>query len=1060
MLSWSNVMCATSADSYRTTSVLANGVWGKISVMESGIHALTAETARRAGLKDLSKVKVYGYGGALVPERLTEQWIREHDDLQEIPTCMKDGVKYFYAQGPVSWEDSLSLTRIRNPYSDYGYYFITQSADGEPLTCTEDSLLGIARRGAENYHYLYEKDEFAWDELGRELVEKIPIQAGTSRTINLFVPKNAKMVDIVGVVSCGGASTYTASSADYDSHSFSINSFTTYKHADFRSFESYLDSKVLDTLEISSTTGRRVIPITIKCISGGPVRIDHVLASFDVPDELPSLNTTDYPSAQYVYNIMPQNHHADETVDMVIIIPTSQKWLAEAETLVDLHREKDGMTVRIVPADELYNEFSSGTPDVSAYKRYLKMFHDRTNGNGVKYVLLFGDCLWDNRMKTVTGYNVDDYLLGYQTYDSEYTTSSLMADDFITVMDDGQTIHVDGYRDINLRLKVATGRLPVSTVAQAENVVKKIVSYTKNVGAWQNEIMFMADDGNKSTSNNNIHMININENADSVRSQNPGYDVKKVLFDAYEKTSSATGDAFPDVVNITHGQQNNGALVMNYGGHASWSELSEEKVFKLSDFSEFKGDNYSLWFTAACETMPLDLTHSSLGEDALLNPNGGAIGFVGTIRTVYEMDNARLNIRFMRNVLSYEDSIKGTPVAIGEALRLAKNELIASRLDFSQNKHNYTLAGDPALRLALPRYAVKIEKFNGRSIEQIDTVKGNSIVTMSGCITDLKGNKIDDFNGKATVVIRDSKEDVTCRGQNNEDPLTYDDYTSVLYKGTCSVVKGEFECMFRVPRGLHNDGGPGLATVFAIDETDVDNILTAHGESKALVMRGYKEVENDSIGPTIYSYLNSPTFRNGDAVGQTPFFVAEVSDNDGLDVTGNNVGHNLELVVDGDATMTYDLNDNFQYEDGSYTNGQTYYVLPELPAGYHSLYFRAWDLLGNYSVVSLRFRVAKGIAPEIKDIFVSPNPVRGSATFYVTHDLQGSNATVYIDIIDLTGRIVETLEWNDYLSTSSNTTSYHWTPSGVSRGMYLYRVRITCDGNNYNSKTRKLIIAQ
>ena len=57
---------------------------------------------------------------------------------------------------------------------------------------------------------------------------------------------------------------------------------------------------------------------------------------------------------------------------MVIIIPTSQKLLAQAQRLARHHEEKDSLKVRIVPADELFNEFSSGTPDVSAYKRYMK----------------------------------------------------------------------------------------------------------------------------------------------------------------------------------------------------------------------------------------------------------------------------------------------------------------------------------------------------------------------------------------------------------------------------------------------------------------------------------------------------------------------------------------------------------------------------------------------------------------------------------------------------------------------------------------------------------------
>ena len=68
-----------------------------------------------------------------------------------------------------------------------------------------------------------------------------------------------------------------------------------------------------------------------------------------------------------------------------------------------------------MPADELYNEFSSGTPDANAYRRYLRMLSDKAQSEAdmPKYLLLFGDCVWDNRMLT-SGcriLNTDDYLL-------------------------------------------------------------------------------------------------------------------------------------------------------------------------------------------------------------------------------------------------------------------------------------------------------------------------------------------------------------------------------------------------------------------------------------------------------------------------------------------------------------------------------------------------------------------------------------------------------------------------------------------------------------------------
>jgi hypothetical protein len=75
--------------------------------------------------------------------------------------------------------------------------------------------------------------------------------------------------------------------------------------------------------------------------------------------------------------------------------------------------------VNIVPADELYNEFSSGTPDVSAYRRYLKMLYDRatTAADQPRYLVLFGNSVWDNRMLTPAcrSLNPDDHLPVFAT---------------------------------------------------------------------------------------------------------------------------------------------------------------------------------------------------------------------------------------------------------------------------------------------------------------------------------------------------------------------------------------------------------------------------------------------------------------------------------------------------------------------------------------------------------------------------------------------------------------------------------------------------------------------
>lgn len=125
---------------YADHSVLSSGKWAKIRVSETGIHQLTTDVVRRAGFSDISKVKIYGYGGNLQNEALYAQDIRETDDLKEVPQYVVDGRHYFYARGAVSWSSKTATVRTRNPYSDYGYYFITQSDDAPSLWADSASL--------------------------------------------------------------------------------------------------------------------------------------------------------------------------------------------------------------------------------------------------------------------------------------------------------------------------------------------------------------------------------------------------------------------------------------------------------------------------------------------------------------------------------------------------------------------------------------------------------------------------------------------------------------------------------------------------------------------------------------------------------------------------------------------------------------------------------------------------------------------------------------------------------------------------------------------------------
>ena len=1040
-------LASPKAERYAEHSVLSKGKWAKIRVSNSGIHQLTASTIKSAGFSDLSKVRIYGYGGYLVPEVLTEEYLRDYDDLKEIPTCTVGEKKLFYAKGSVYWDSKDSRIRVRNPYSDYGYYFITQD-DNEPLTCTEEELLNTAWPTPDAYHTLYEEDNSTWMYGGRNLFNSEKIESGkNSKNYIINIPE-------------GNTQAYLTISVTANART-EIRIYLNGKELGSRTISLMANDKAngfTDTWNVDNLHGNDTV--IIKNISGGTARLDYISLRYDSPKPAPVLATDNFPTAEFVEKIKRnQDLHADRNYDMVIIIPTSQKLLKQAQILAKHHADHDGLNVRIVPADELYNEFSSGTPDVSAYKRYMKMLYDRSDSlHAPKSLLLFGDCTFDNRMLTseLKSESPDDYLLCYESENSFSSVDCYVSDDFLTYLDDEEDISTfAGLPDIGV------GRFPCITETEAAVLVDKTINYAlnANAGPWQNTIMFLGDDGN-----DNIHMNDVNDVAEQTISDHPGYYVRKVYWDAFKRTASSTGNRYPDAESIIKQQQNNGALIIDYAGHGSPTSISHEIVLSIKDFANFKGPNLPLWVTASCEIMPFDSNEETIGEKALLNPQGGAVAFYGTTRTVYAPQNKKINSAFMEYVLTCDKN--GKPITLGEAQRQAKNYLVKNGIETTKNKLQYSLLGDPALSLALPTYTAVIDNINGIAVEgdSLPQLRAGDKVSIKGHI-ELAGSKAENFSGTLDAMVRDTKETIRCKLNNTtsegaDTAFVFTDRKNTLYHGTNKVENGEFTFTFAVPKDINYADGTGLINIYAYDATLK---ASAHGACDRFTVNGSNIAENDSIGPSIYCYLNSEDFTFGGEVNSTPFFVAQISDKDGINASGAGIGHDMTLIIDGDMEKSYNLNDNFTFDYESYTSGQTYYALPALSEGKHTLKFRAWDILNNSSTTTLDFVVKKSIQPNIVDVYATNNPARESTTFVVAHNFCGAELDLEIDIMDASGRLLWSASERETATT--NTIAYKWnltTDSGakLNTGIYLYRIKLSSNGSSYASKTQKLLIIQ
>ena len=1041
----SRAAAAPAASRYGGHSVLAAGRWAKIRVPSSGIYQLTNELIRSAGFTDLNKVKVYGYGGALQPETLTGDYLANTDDLKEVPTCTVGGKRLFYAAGPVSWSSATATTRTRNPYSNYGYYFLTEN-DAPTRTVSEADFKAANYPLAGDYHSLYEVDDYAWYHGGRNLYDSRLFGVGASRSYELPATTSRGSLTVV--------LTYDAPFAA----EVQVNGSTVGTFSITSSIDRY--SKAATTTKTFAVSALQANnSVTIRQTSGGNVRLDYLSCCFDSPRPWPDLAGGTFPTPEYVSAVNNQDRHADTAIDMLIVIPQSQKLLAEAQRLQAFHETHDGLRVRIVPADELYNEFSSGTPDANAYRRYLKMLYDRaaTDADMPRFLLLFGDGSYDNRMQTAAwkNYSPEDFLLCYESENSFSETDCYVTDDYFCLMDDGE-----GGRILTTdKSDIAVGRFPARTAEEAKVLVDKTIGYAQNehAGAWQNVICMLGDDGDS-----NRHMTDADGVATMVSSLHPALNVKKIYWDAYQRQSSSTGFTYPEVTQLIKQQMKNGALIMNYSGHGAPYTISHENVLNLTDFTASSSGRLPLWLTASCDIMPFDGQEENFGETAMFNKNGGAVAFYGTTRTVYAHYNGYMNRAYTRYVLGTDAN--GVRYTVGEAARLAKNLLMTPTsqgndigMDQTANKLQFTLLGDPALTLAMPTMQIAVDSINGRPADA-----GTTQMFVGQPVT-IKGHVVGDagFSGVVTATVRDIEQQITCRLNDPTEadyPFTFKDRPSTLYTGSDSIRNGAFTLRFVLPKDISYADGTGLITLYAISN---DKHRTANGCYSDFTMSGDSIGADDGVGPSIYCYLNTSSFVNGGEVNTTPLFYAELYDRNGINVSDGGIGHNLELVIDGRLSNTYVLNDYFQYDFGDYRRGSLYYSLPPLEAGWHKLLFRAWDALNNSSTAELQFQVVRGLEPTLFSVECTKNPARTNTTFVLSHDRAGSQVDVVLEIFDASGRQLWRHAESGIAADQTYTIDWDLTTSGGHRlqtGVYFYRILLSCDGSTQASKAKKIVI--
>ena len=1116
---------AFEAESYRQQSRLASGRWVKIVVKESGVYRITSADARRWGFSDISRLKVYGYGGAPIGQALTKA--NMVDDLPQVAVMRSDDAILFYGVGATTWKSGkygLTYKQEQHPYATAGYYFVSDvEADesDEAMTTSTVPVDGAAEVVKEVVGRTYYERELATaGESGQRLWGE-DFRFSTTQTFKLplpgYVPEGEiSVLTVFGANTQGGSSRlqYRANGTQLssatvdeigptdDEHQFIRESYSLKKfslpsveelaYTIGLQYDGVLSTARLDCITVNyprrlainsagviefgyNTSGN--VTFSLEGAGDGAVVWDVTMAQQPVVMNLQpgdgGMNFAPYasglrsyvafdsktalPAPDLVGEVSNQDLHGESTPDMIIITP--KEFAGEARRVAALHESLDAMRVLVVEPEKIYNEFSSGTPDVMAYRKLCKMFYDRgtdTEGHRLQHLLLFGDGSYDNRQLTEqVKANRYPMLLTWQSEESTSEYSSFTTDDILVMLGDNE-----GSILSSSKLSIGVGRMPVKSVSEAKAVVDKLYKYVSSpdYGAWKTRATVIADDQNSGK-----HM----EQAESIidlysRNGAADYQFNRIYVDAYDNKSSGGARVCQVGRDLFYRQIDEGIFWLSFIGHANTTSWTGEQMLTWYDIHNFYNRHYPFLFAATCSFAKFDANDITGGEIMYLNASGGVIAELSATRVAYIPNNGTLNNAVAK--YAFARNSEGKHHTIGEFVRLGKNDVR------DENRLRYVLFGDPAMRLRYPEYVATVERINGYEVgsDDMPTFQARQQLTFEGRVLDADGNFASDFSGNLVATLYDAEQSVVTLGYGDDgEEFAFQDRSNRLAIVSDSVTNGTFRVRVTVPSELSSatafdNYSPARICLYAYSNALASEAM---GSNDQFYIYGYDEtVTGDDQGPEIESLvLNSPTFADGDKVNDTPLVIASISDPDGINFSGGGIGHDITLQVDG--TTTY--NDVSSYFTPSYSHegnaGTITYALPKLTPGEHTLRLKVWDVFCNSSEKTISFVVEEGLKPEFYDVYTTACPAVTDAVFYIKHNRPEAMLNVKLQVFDLMGREV----WSATQSGKSaygETLPITWTlcdssGSRVPRGIYVYRASISCDGVHYSTKSKKIAVA-
>lgn len=689
-----------------------------------------------------------------------------------------------------------------------------------------------------------------------------------------------------------------------------------------------------------------------------------------------------------------QNLHGMNVPHMLII--TNNEFMEQAQRIVQMHALTDGLEVVAVDQEDIFNEFSSGTPDAMAYRLLCKMLYDR-DSDKFKYLLLLGEGSYDNRGLAT---NKKNRIITYQTDNSNNEISSYTTDDFFGFLEDNS-----GGTLSSSRLSIGIGRIPSANAQEAASDIDKLVKYVTapDYGPWRNNLFFSAEykDGE---SNPDLHQSQAEMLTRIVEEDiNSSFAFDKAYVNMYPK---AVGEEILSEHSRTAAEANRhfneamqrGQFFATYVGHAGPKAFTNSRMWTIDDVMSKNYDHLPIFTTACCDVACFDSDQRGIAEQMFHRPQGGAIALLTSTRQVLATGNDNLNRAWIKTMFDWNKS--GTFHTLGEINKLAKLSLGGN----TTNHHKYVLLGDPAMRITYPVPLFQITSINGTDVTAPDAAASTQPlqhINVTAQVLTPDRSAIDtDFNGDATLTIYDLSRFFRTANQTMTNYIVDMYYPrDILTQVTGRVENGIFHGTAVMPRYCRAVNQLGSITVFAHkDNTD----FMVNGSFSNLTIKQFTQPETDDNEPPVIAsmYLNDEeTFGASTTVAPNSTLYVHATDNLAINNQSGSMGSNMRLVLDGGKKSFYTVGNNARVTQ----QGQSLdiaFPLNGLTTGSHSLTLTIHDAAGNATSRTISFNVGK---KETVKLTVAQQPATTQATINASQD---PLAPVSIKVNDAMGHLV------------------------------------------------------